>query len=165
MLWQRQVVVLIGYLSDLFMTPGATLGFDATGGGKLTDAMLSCMEAAASRTSKNYSVYGSGTHKQVYIYGGLDRTVTLLKRNYGMAWGLGGWLLTPFLQKAGRDVQNKLRARVAAEITTTFASHYTCEVSLQGALEVAHARAYTQQATGTKYLINPNKTDGMVSKL
>jgi len=135
---------------------GATLAFDATGGGKLANTILMCMEAAASR-GKGYSVYGSDKHKQVYIYGGLDRSATILTRGYGMAWGVGGWLLTPFLQKAGRAKQNELRARVASEITTTFASSYSREVSLEEALDVAVVREYAQQATGAKFLINPAK--------
>jgi len=153
----------IADLTNALLETGATLGFDATGGGKMADAMLTCMEAAAQRSSKGYSVYGSGVHKQVYIYGGLDRGVTVLKRNYGMAWGLGGWLLTPFLQNAGRETQNRMRARVAEEITTTFSSSYTCEVSLQEALDVANVQEYIKQATGTKYLINPSKADAMLA--
>ena len=93
------------------------------------------MEEAASSTAAEYSRYGSTVHKQVYIYGGLDTGPTILTRNFGMAWGLGGWLLTPFLQGAGAETIGRLRARVAAELTTTFASTYTREVSLAGMLE------------------------------
>merc|ERR1712039_1009503 len=104
-----------------------------------------------------FSIYGSDKHKQVYIYGGLDRNPTVLTRAFGMAWGIGGWLLSPFLQKGGKDVQNRLRARVAAEITTTFASTYTREVSLEEALAEDAVKEYTQQATGAKFLVNPSK--------
>ena len=52
------------------------------------------MEMAANKTAKEYSRYGSTTHKQVYIYGGLDRGPTEFNRAFGMAWGIGGWLLT-----------------------------------------------------------------------
>jgi NADPH2:quinone reductase len=135
----------------------ATVAFDATGGGKLAGQILTCMEAAQNANAKEYSRYGSTTHKQVYIYGGLDRSATELSRNFGMAWGLGGWLLTPFLQKIGSDGVQKLRQRVAAEITTTFASHYTKEVSLAEALTLDAIGVYGKQATGQKYLINPNK--------
>ncbi len=144
-------------LTEALVATGATLAFDATGGGKLASQILSCMEAAANRTAKEYSRYGSTTHKQVYIYGGLDRGPTELTRNFGMAWGVGGWLLTPFLQKVGPEAARKLRERVAAEIKTTFASHYTKEVSLAEALRLEEIAIYGKQATGQKYLINPNK--------
>jgi len=144
-------------LTEALVATGATLAFDAIGGGKLASQILSCMEAAAGRTAKEYSRYGSTVHKQVYIYGGLDRGPTELTRNFGMAWGLGGWLLTAFLQKIGPERADKLRRRVAAEIKTTFASHYTKEVSLAEALRVEEIAVYGKQATGQKYLINPNK--------
>jgi hypothetical protein len=118
---------------------------------------LSCMEVAANRTAKEYSRYGSTTHKQVYIYGGLDGGPTELVRNFGMAWGLGGWLLTAFLQKIGPGAVQQLRERVAAEIKTTFASHYDKEVSLAEALRLEEIAIYGRKATGQKYLINPNK--------
>jgi NADPH2:quinone reductase len=136
---------------------GATLGFDATGGGKLASQILTCMEAALSAASGSYSRYGSAVHKQVYIYGSLDRGPTELTRNYGMAWGTGGWLLTPFLQKIGLDGMMRLRSRVAAELTTTFASSYTDQVSLAGALQLDAIAAYSRQATGSKYLIIPSR--------
>jgi NADPH2:quinone reductase len=142
-------------LTDALEATGATLAFDATGGGELAGNILSCMEAALNRKATEYSGYGSTTHKQVYIYGGLDRSPTILKRDYGMAWGLGGWLLTPFLQKIGIEAMTALRQRVAAEIKTTFASQYTAEVSLAEALSMEAIAAYGAQATGQKYLINP----------
>ena len=101
--------------------------------------------------------YGSTTHKQVYVYGGLDHTPTELTRNFGMAWGVGGWLLTPFLQKIGFEEGQKLRNKVVAEIKTTFASSYSREVSLAEALSLDAIAAYGKRATGEKYLINPNK--------
>jgi NADPH2:quinone reductase len=115
------------------------------------------MEIAASRSSTEYSRYGSSVHKQVYLYGGLDRSPTLLRRTYGMAWGVGGWLLPLFLQKVGPETGHRLRERVAREIKTTFASHYTHEVSLAGALRLDAIAAYGRQATGEKYLIRPNE--------
>ena len=139
------------------VTTGATLAFDATGGGKLAGKILTCMEIAANKTATEYSRYGSTTHKQIYIYGGLDRSPTTFNRNFGMAWGIGGWLLTPFLQKIGFEAGQGLRQRVAAEIKTTFASEYAREVSLAGALQLDAIAAYGKQATGEKYLINPNK--------
>jgi NADPH:quinone reductase len=134
---------------------GATLAFDATGGGKLASQILSCMEAAANANA-GYSLYGSTVHKQVYIYGSLDKSPTELTRNYGMAWGIGGWLLIPFLGKIGLEGMLRLRERVAAGLKTTFASTYAAEVSLRGALALNSLAAYAQQATGHKYLIRPD---------
>ncbi len=136
---------------------GATLAFDATGGGRLAGQILTAMEVAATRSAQEYSRYGSTIHKQVYIYGGLDRGPTEFNRNFGMAWGVGGWLLTPFLQKIGFAAAQKLRERVASEIKTTFASTYTKEISLAEALQLKEIAVYGRQATGEKYLITPNK--------
>jgi NADPH:quinone reductase-like Zn-dependent oxidoreductase len=146
----------IDELTAALKETGATLAFDATGGGRLASQILSCMEAAASAAAGSYSRYGSAVHKQVYIYGSLDRGPTELTRNYGMAWGIGGWLLTPFLQKIGLEGMLRLRARVAAELTTTFASSYTDQVSLAGALQLEALTAYARHATGSKYLIIPS---------
>lgn len=144
-------------LVDALAESGATLAFDATGGGALAGQILSAMEAAQLRKATDYSRYGSTTHKQVYLYGRLDRTPTVLGSDVGMAWGIGGWLLPPFLGKAGPEVNARLRARVVAEIRTTFASHYSAQISLAEALDVDTLRAYARQATGEKYLINPQK--------
>ena len=144
-------------LTDALATTGATVAFDAIGGGTLAGQILAAMEAAANRTAKEYSRYGSTVHKQVYIYGGLDRGPTSFNRTFGQAWGIGGWLLTPFLQKIGLEGQQKLRERVAAEIKTTFASHYTKVVSLQEALQLDNIAVYNQRSTGEKFLINPNR--------
>jgi NADPH:quinone reductase-like Zn-dependent oxidoreductase len=144
-------------LTDALVETGATLAFDAIGGGKLAGQILTCMEIAANRTAKVYSRYGSSVHKQVYIYGSLDPGPVELNRAFGMAWGVGGWLLFPFLQKIGRSDADRLRQRVVAELKTTFASHYTQVVSLQEALQLPAIAAYTKRATGEKYLINPNK--------
>ena len=149
-----------GFLDDLtaaLVDTGATLAFDAIGGGRLAGQILGCMEAAANATATEYSRYGSTVHKQVYVYGGLDRGPTEFVRNFGMAWGIGGWLLTPFLGKVGIDGMGRLQARVVAELTTTFASHYTDEVSLAGALSLDAVRRYSLQATGEKFLIRPSK--------
>ncbi len=143
-------------LADAFAATGAYIAFDATGGGKLAGQLLTGMEAAAMRAGGDYNRYGSDQFKQVYIYGGLDRSPTTLNRNFGFSWNLGGWLLTPFLQKVGFEAAERLRQRVADEIKTTFASHYTQEVSLVEALSLDAIRVYGQQATGEKYLINPN---------
>lgn len=147
-------------LTQALVETGATLAFDATGGGKLAGQILGCMEAALNRTAKEYSRYGSTTHKQVYIYGGLDRSPTEFVRNFGMAWGMGGWLLFPFLQKLGDEGTQRLRARVVAELKTTFASRYTREVSLFEALQLDAIGVYGKQATGEKFLLNPSKGAG-----
>lgn len=145
-------------LTQALVATGATLAFDAIGGGKLPGQILSCMEVAANKTAKVYSRYGSTVHKQVYIYGGLDMRPTEINRNFGMAWGIGGWLLFPFLQKIGPAEAQKLRERVAAELKTTFASHYTQVISLQETLQLPNIAAYAKRATGEKFLINPNKS-------
>ena len=144
-------------LTQSLVETGATLAFDATGGGKLAGQILTCMEIAINRTAKEYSRYGSTTHKQVYLYGGLDLAPTEFNRAFGMAWGMGGWLLFPFLQKIGNEAAQKLRERVVSELKTTFASTYSKEISLAEALQPQEIAVYGQRSTGTKYLINPNK--------
>ncbi len=142
-------------LVDALTATSATIAFDATGGGTLASEILNGMEQAASATATEYSRYGSAVHKQVYIYGGLDTGPTTLTRNFGMAWGIGGWLLTYFLQNVGGEGFARLRARVAAELTTTFASTYTQEVSLSGMLQPDAFHAYVKRATGEKFLVRP----------
>ena len=143
-------------LTDALVATGATLGFDAIGGGRLAGQILGAMEAALNRTAKEYSRYGSTTHKQVYIYGGLDTGPTELVRNFGMTWGIGGWLLFPFLQRIGADAAQALKGRVARELKTTFASHYTRTVSLAGALQADAIADYGRRATASKVLIDPS---------
>ena len=143
-------------LTQALAATGATLAFDAIGGGKLAGQILGAMEAAINRTAKEYSRYGSTVHKQVYIYGGLDTGPTEIVRNFGMTWGIGGWLLFPFLQRIGADAANALKARVARELKTTFASHYTRTVSLAGALQAEAIAEYGKRATGSKVLIDPS---------
>ena len=142
-------------LTAALVETGATLAFDAIGGGKLAGQILTGMEVAANKRATSYSRYGSTTYKQVYIYGGLNTGPTELNRAFGMSWGLGGWLLTPFLMKIGPAETQKLRQRVADELKTTFASHYAHQISLAEALQPAVVAAYAQRATGAKYLINP----------
>ncbi len=144
-------------LTAMMVETGATIAFDAIGGGKLAGQLLSCMEAAAVKRMTTYSRYGSDTFKQVYIYGGLDLAPTTLNRNFGFSWALGGFLLTPFLIKIGPEAVQALKDRVVAELTTTFASHYTHEISLTEALQPEIFAAYAKRATGAKYLICPHK--------
>jgi NADPH:quinone reductase-like Zn-dependent oxidoreductase len=143
-------------LIEALKATAATLAFDATGGGTLASDILNAMEVAASATATEYSRYGSDVHKQVYIYGALDTSPTVLTRNFGMSWGIGGWLLTPFLATADADTIGRLRARVAAELTTTFASNYTREVSLAGMLKPDAFGEYVKRATGEKFLVTPH---------
>ncbi len=144
-------------LTQALIETGATIAFDAIGGGKLAGQILTGMEVAANRSAKVYSRYGSDVHKQVYIYGGLDTGPTIINRTFGMAWGVGGWLLFPFLQKIGPADGARLRQRVLDELKTTFASHYTRVVSLQEALQLANVAIYNKRATGEKFLIDPSK--------
>ncbi len=144
-------------LTDALAETSATIAFDAIGGGKLPGQILTCMEVAINRNAKEYSRYGSSVHKQVYLYGMLDPAPTEFSRSFGMAWGMGGWLLFPFLQKLGQAEALKLRERVAAELKTTFASHYTRTVSLAEALTLEAIAVYGQRSTGAKVLIDPSK--------
>lgn len=156
-------VHVVNSAKDSFMTDlinavhetGATLAFDATGGGRLASDILTAMEAAAARTPGAYSIYGSVKHKQVYLYGGLDTSETTLSRGYGMAWGVGGWLLPNFLGRVGPEVAGRLRARVVKELTTTFANHYSDEISLTDAVQADIVARYNAKKTGAKFLINP----------
>jgi NADPH2:quinone reductase len=143
-------------LTGAIKATGATLAFDAIAGGRIVGDLLGCMEAA--HQGPGYNPYGPALHKQVYVYGALDLRPTEIVRSFGMAWGVGGWLLMPFLERAGADVAERLRARVAAELKTTFASHYTAEVSLAGMLNPEVLAAASQRATGGKLLINPART-------
>lgn len=151
------------FMKDLIaalIATGATLGFDATGGGndgKLPGQILSAMEIAANKTTKEYSRYGSDTYKQVYIYGGLDQSPTILNRSFGMQWGLGGWLLMPMIKRIGMERFQQMRERVAKEIKTTFASQYTQEISFEEMLQPEILKNYAKQATGEKYLVAPHK--------
>ncbi len=150
-------LTFIDDLTRALLDTGATIAFDAIGGGRLAGTILGCMESVAIRGAKEYSRYGSTVHKQVYIYGGLDRAPTELHRNFGMTWGIGGWLLFPFLQKIGPSAAQQLRDRVVAELRTTFASHYTRAVSLAEALQLDAIGLYGKQASNTKFLIVPHK--------
>ena len=145
----------IDQLVAAIVVTGATIGFDAIGGGKLAGQILSAMEVAAVKRMATYSRYGSDTFKQVYIYGALDLGPTILNRAFGLTWSLSGFLLTPFLQKAGMETNLRLRNRVVDELTTTFRSHYSHEISLTDALSLDVAHAYNAKRTGEKYLIRP----------
>jgi NADPH:quinone reductase len=143
-------------LTAAIVETGAFCGFDAIGGGKLAGQILGCMEAAAVKRMTAYSRYGSDTMKQVYIYGGLDMGPTVLNRSFGLTWSLSGFLLTPFMAKAGPETVGRMRARVVAELTSTFASHYSHEITLEQALNLDTLHGYNAKRTGEKYLIVPH---------
>ena len=144
-------------LTDAVSETGATLGFDAVGGGKLADQILTAMERAAVQSGGPRTPYGTSVKKQVYIYGSLDNSTTMLSRNYGVNWNVGIWLMPMVLQKIGPEATQKLKEKVAAEIKTTFASSYARVVSFTEALQPAAVAVYSKQHTGKKYLLNPNK--------
>ncbi len=143
-------------LTTALVETGATIAFDAIGGGKLASQILSCMESAAVQRMTEYSRYGSDTFKQVYIYGALDMSPTVLNRSFGFSWACSGFLLTPFLQKIGGDAVNAMKQRVMDELTTTFASHYSHDISLAQVLDLEILAGYNKRATGEKYLIRPH---------
>lgn len=143
-------------LIDALAETGATIAFDATGGGTLGGQILSAMERAINRSAKEYSRYGSATHKQVYLYGSLDTSPTHFVRDFGVAWSMGGWLLMPFMAKIGAQGVQQLKQRVHDELKTTFASHYAGRLSLTQALEPASIAQYARRATGEKFLIVPS---------
>ncbi|HEX2895876.1 MAG TPA: zinc-binding dehydrogenase [Marmoricola sp.] len=136
---------------------GATIAFDAIGGGRLAGEILNAMEAAIVAPDAPYSRYGSDVHKQVYVYGALDPRPIELRRRFGFAWGVGGWLLMPFMARTSKEDLARLRQRVADELTTTFASHYTDEISLVEALDLQTMQRYARQATGEKFLLRPDR--------
>jgi NADPH2:quinone reductase len=145
-----------GELTAQLVETGATLAFDAIGGGTLASQILACMEAALSRTAKTYSRYGSTTLKQVYIYGALDMSPTILKRDCGFAFAVGGWLLFPYLERIGKEATRALQARVLAELKTTFASRYAKVISLTDVVDPKEIAVYSKRSTGAKFLIDPN---------
>ena len=144
-------------LAEALAATGATIAFDAIGGGKLVGQILTCMESVQIRGATTYSRYGSTVHKQVYLYGGMDTSPTEFSRDFGMAWGVAGWLVFPFLQKIGPAAVQALKRRIAGELKTTFASSYLKEISLTEALELDTIEGYGKRATGAKYLLNPSK--------
>jgi NADPH2:quinone reductase len=147
-------------LVEAIRATGATLAFDAIGGGTMAATILEAMETVLSADLKTYSRYGSPVHKQVYSYGVLDAGPRIVSGNFGMAWSVGGWLVTFFLQRIGPADAQRLRERATAELTTTFASGYTAEISLDQAIDPAVISAYARRATGEKYLITPNPPQG-----
>ena len=137
---------------------GAMMAFDPIRGGTLGSQIIGAMEAAASRanTTASFTVYGSSKPKKLYVYGGLDLGPMIFNPGFDFAWQMGGWLLPYFLATAGPEVAARMRARVRAELTTTFASHYKGSVSLDTMLTREAVSAYNARRTGEKYLLLPN---------
>jgi NADPH2:quinone reductase len=145
-------------LVEAVAATGATLAFDAIGGGTIATQILDAMEKVASRSMKSFSHYGSSTHKQLYVYGSLDRAPLTLVRTFGLSWGVGGYLVMNALRKLGPEVMMRMIGRVMSELTTTFASHYTAKVGLDQLLDLDTLRACAKMATGEKYLVTPATT-------
>ncbi|WP_417610836.1 NADH oxidase [Parasphingorhabdus sp.] len=135
---------------------GATLGFDAIGGGKMASYILTAMEKAAAVRGAEFSVYGSTTNKQVYIYGRLDTGETILGGGLGLYWGVGGWLLTPHLEKVGKERMMEMRMYTVEERNGIFNSDYSSEISLMDMIDPEIAKGYEKKATGEKVLVNPS---------
>lgn len=142
-------------LTEAIAATGATLSFDAIGGGEMTSTILNAMEAVAARSMTGYDRYGSAVKKQGYIYGALDMAPTVLRRGFGFTWSVGGWLLFHALQRLDPAVVKGMRQRVLDEMTTTFASHYTARITLEQALQPDTVAAYMRKSTGEKYLLTP----------
>ena len=134
---------------------GATLGFDAIGGGKMASYILTAMEKAAAVRGAEFSVYGSTVNKQVYIYGRLDTGETILGGGLGLYWGVGGWLLTPHLEKVGGERMMEMRMYTVEERNGIFKSDYSSEISLMDMIDPEIAKGYEKKATGEKVLVNP----------
>lgn len=142
-------------LRDAIKETGAYLGFDPIGGGQASDGVLKAMEQVASAQMGEFSRYGSNQQKKMYIYGRLDLSPTILTPSYGLQWSVAGWLLTPFLQRAGMETVGRMRKRVQDNLTTTFASQYKAKVTLEQMLEKDAICDYRQMKTGEKYLVTP----------
>lgn len=133
---------------------GATLAFDAIGGGDMPNQLLTAMEKALLAKATGYSRYGNTTKKQVYIYGGLSMEPTTLRRSYGMFWNVGGWLVTPILQQVGPEKLAQMKQRVADEIGTTFKTEFYKEISLAQLIEPDFITAYAKAESGKKYVVD-----------
>lgn len=143
-------------LTAIIKESRAYLCFDAIGGGEVASDILHCMEKAAASTAEGIGPYGSNTYKQVYIYGSLSQSPTIMNRDYGFSWGVGSWLLLPFLEKLGAKKIAEMQSCVMEGIKTTFSSSYKNEISLIQALQPDVVREYFKQSTGSKFIINPS---------
>ena len=143
-------------LRDALTKSGATLAFDATGGGNLAGRILRAMEYSASRSAQAYSRYGTAIHKQLYFFGGLDPAAVTFQRNFGMAWGMGGWLLQTALARFGVERSNVLKRRVRDQLAQLFASSFHKQIALSDMLAAEHYGVFTRLATGQKFLVRPS---------
>jgi NADPH:quinone reductase-like Zn-dependent oxidoreductase len=143
-------------LTDAVRETGATLAFDAVGGGSLAGEILTAMERAQPPLA-SYTPYGTSVHKQVYIYGSLDFSPTVIRRNFGLTWGVGGYLLTNAMARLGAEAIGRMRARVLAEARTTFASSYARTIGLGEVLQPEVLADFARRGTGQKYLIDPSR--------
>ncbi|MBW5285690.1 zinc-binding dehydrogenase [Burkholderia gladioli] len=144
-------------LVEAIEATGATLAFDAIGGGDMAERLLTAMGVVTTRRMTRYDRYGSSTHRQVYLYGTLDPSPTILTRRSGLAWGVGGWLLTWRLRQFGEAAAARMRERIVAELDTTFASRYGERITLAQLVEPETIRRYARRATGEKFLVEPNR--------
>lgn len=135
---------------------GAMMAFDAVGGGAMPGVLLKAMEDSGRSRLTAYSSYGSLEMKHVYIYGHLDHSPTVLRNElYGMMFDIHHWAMPSTLARVGPQRAAEMQQRVVNGLTTTFASHFAEEISLQQALDPAVVREYAGMATGRKYLLNP----------
>jgi NADPH2:quinone reductase len=142
-------------LTEAIRATGATLAFDAVGGGSVASDILSAMERAQPPLT-SYTPYGTTVPKQVYIYGSLDFSPTVIDRRFGLTWNVGGYLLTNALGRLGGEAIARMRTRVLAEARTTFASSYAQTIGLSEVLELEALVVFARRSTGTKYLIDPS---------
>jgi NADPH2:quinone reductase len=142
-------------LTDAIRETGATLAFDAIGGGSLAGDILTAMERAQPPLT-SWTPYGTAVLKQVYIYGSLDFSPTVIDRKFGLTWSVGGYLLTNALARLGGEAIGRMRARVLAEAKTTFASGYAQTIGLRDVLQPELLAVFARRSTGTKYLIDPS---------
>ena len=140
-------------LTDLVRMTGATLGFDAIGGGRLACDILTAMERAFAPAA--FSLYGSVVNKQVYVYGLLDPAPIEIDRTVGAAWGVGSWLMMYRMAALGPARVDRLKQRIVREIDTLFHSNYTATIGLQDMLDLDVVAAMNGLGTGSKYLLNP----------
>ena len=143
-------------LEKYILETSATVAFDAIGGGELAGQLLNAMHNVFSDDRGNLPTLNTGLRKQLYIYGGLDRSPTVIKRSFGLDWGIDGFLLDTYLREMGRTEIERLRNIVASNLTTIFASSYEEEISMTEALNAEALIRMSELRTGGKYLLNPS---------
>ena len=144
-------------LDDAAAATGATLAFDALGGGRVANQVLAAMERACSAGAARYERYGSTVRKQVYVYGGLDGRPTELDRSYGMAWSIGGWLVFHRLGRMAPGTLAAMKDRIVSGLETTFATKFAAEISLTDVMRADYLEAIAMRGTGEKFVVNPRR--------